>query len=241
MLHNGDGLCYYDLHKELVGMAINVAEPVSARSVGPVARVPQGPDGRLQGPAQGHRSQPQPRHGLGAHAGEKSSDRRIGLWAHLSETPTGFSLMLTDEDGNVAVPRCSSPTSQPPMPPRPKPACASNWAALCATVFAVHDIALQLSQPWFVPASVLNALRRDAVADLEANRARNFAACRARRRWSPCAPHPEDTPRSWATCSTTRPTTLRAPRREGDRAAYEAHEEEGEVSLMITCTACAFP
>lgn len=26
MLHNGDGLCYYDLHKELVGLAVNRAE-----------------------------------------------------------------------------------------------------------------------------------------------------------------------------------------------------------------------
>jgi hypothetical protein len=26
VLHNGDGLCYYDLQKELVGMAINRAE-----------------------------------------------------------------------------------------------------------------------------------------------------------------------------------------------------------------------
>src|SRR5450830_1205605 len=30
-LHNGDGLCYYDLQKELVGMAINRAELISAK------------------------------------------------------------------------------------------------------------------------------------------------------------------------------------------------------------------
>jgi hypothetical protein len=34
VLHNGDGLCYYDLHKELVGMAINRAEPVSRARAG---------------------------------------------------------------------------------------------------------------------------------------------------------------------------------------------------------------
>src|SRR3989344_23697 len=43
VLHNGDGLCYYDLHKELVGMAINVAEPVSARSVGQWRVYPKDP------------------------------------------------------------------------------------------------------------------------------------------------------------------------------------------------------
>lgn len=33
VLHNGDGLCYYDLHKELIGLAINRAEPVSPLAV----------------------------------------------------------------------------------------------------------------------------------------------------------------------------------------------------------------
>ena len=33
VLNNGDGLCYYDLHKELIGLAINRAEPVSPLAV----------------------------------------------------------------------------------------------------------------------------------------------------------------------------------------------------------------
>ena len=31
VLHNGDGLCYYDLQKELVGLAINRAEPIGKK------------------------------------------------------------------------------------------------------------------------------------------------------------------------------------------------------------------
>jgi hypothetical protein len=52
VLHNGDGLCYYDLQKELVGLQINRAEPINAQAR-PLARVPEGPDGRPQGPAPG--------------------------------------------------------------------------------------------------------------------------------------------------------------------------------------------
>ena len=32
-LHNGDGLCYYDLQKELVGLQINRAEATGAKGV----------------------------------------------------------------------------------------------------------------------------------------------------------------------------------------------------------------
>jgi hypothetical protein len=100
----------------------------------------------------------------------------------------------------------------------------------------VHDIALHLSQPWFVPASVLNALRRDAVAALEAAR-----AARAWRRLprampvEPPAPYPEDTLTYLANVFNHKARDFYA--KHGVKviaAAYEAHEEEGEVSLMIT-------
>ena len=39
-LHNGDGLCYFDLQKELVGVAINRAEPLAPRSAGAFLPLP---------------------------------------------------------------------------------------------------------------------------------------------------------------------------------------------------------
>ena len=166
---------------------------------------------------------------------KKSSDRRIGLWAHLSETPTGFSLMLTDEDGNVG----SADVQQPHQPStdaaKAEASLREQLGRFGATMFAVHDIALQLSQPWFVPASVLNALRRDAVADLEANRARNFARLPRAIPVEPPVPYPEDTLSFLGNVFNHKAHDFYV--RHGVKvidAAYEAHEEEGEVSLMIT-------
>ena len=52
VLHNGDGLCYYDLQKELVGLAINRASASAPRRNS--WRVwPKDPMARFEGPAQG--------------------------------------------------------------------------------------------------------------------------------------------------------------------------------------------
>lgn len=116
--------------------------------------------------------------------------------------------MLTDEDGNVG----SADVQQPHQPAtdatKAEASLREQLGRFGATVFAVHDIALQLSQPWFVPASVLNALRRDAVADLEANRARNFARLPRATPVEPLCPTLRTRSPSWAMCSTIRPTTF---------------------------------
>jgi putative protease len=55
-----------------------------------------------------------------------------------------------------------------------------------------HHIKLNLSQPWFVPASTLNTLRRDAVAALEAARAATFTRPPRALPVAPPAPYPDD-------------------------------------------------
>ena len=104
-----------------------------------------------------------------------------------------------------------------------------------ATIFAVHDISLSLAQPWFVPASVLNALRRDAVAALEAARTSGLQRLPRAQPVEPPAPYPEDTLSYLANVFNHKARDFYA--NHGVRvidAAYESHEEEGEVSLMIT-------
>jgi 23S rRNA 5-hydroxycytidine C2501 synthase len=166
---------------------------------------------------------------------KKSSDRRIGLWAHLSETPAGFSLMLTDEDGNVGSAEVQHAHQSATDPAKAEASLREQLGRFGTTIFAVHDIALQLSKPWFVPASVLNALRRDALADLEACRARNFARLQRAAPVEPPVPYPEDTLSFLGNVFNQKAHDFYV--RHGVKvidAAYEAHEEEGEVSLMIT-------
>ncbi|MBP8138872.1 MAG: U32 family peptidase, partial [Alicycliphilus sp.] len=94
MLHNGDGLCYYDLQKELVGVHINRAESVSAKKgiwrVFPKNDMAEFKDLRKGLEINRNRDMDWVRT-----LEKKSSDRRIGLWAALTETADGFALTLT--------------------------------------------------------------------------------------------------------------------------------------------------
>jgi putative protease len=94
---------------------------------------------------------------------KKSSDRRIGVWLALDETEHGMALILTDEDGNTA-------RVQRAMQHQLSNDSALSSESLCEqlrrmgnTIFQALEVSLNFSQPWFVPASALNAMRREAV------------------------------------------------------------------------------
>ncbi|MFZ3124869.1 MAG: U32 family peptidase [Acidovorax sp.] len=239
VLHNGDGLCYHDLHKELVGMAINRAEPVSARSPTELItqwRVyPKDPMEGLKDLRKGTEINRNRDMDWVRTLEKKSSDRRIGLWAHLAETPGGFALTLTDEDGHTGSAQVQHAHQPATDTAKAEASLREQLGRFGASIFAVHDIALQLSQPWFMPASVLNALRRDALAGLEENRAHNFVRLPRATPVEPPVPYPEDTLSFLGNVFNHKAHAFYV--RHGVKviaAAYEAHEEEGEVSLMIT-------
>jgi putative protease len=166
---------------------------------------------------------------------KKSSDRRIGLWAHLAETPGGFVLTLTDEDGHTGSAQVQQAHQSATDAAKAEASLREQLGRFGASIFAVHAIALQLSEPWFVPASVLNALRRDALADLQENRAHNFVRLPRATPVEPPVPYPEDTLSFLGNVFNHKAHDFYG--RHGVKviaAAYEAHEEEGEVSLMIT-------
>jgi putative protease len=97
------------------------------------------------------------------------------------------------------------------------------------------DVSLQLQQPWFVPASSINALRREVIDKLEAAR---VAAWQRPERKAPVEPpvlYPEQSLSYLANVYNAKARQFYE--KHGVKliaAAYEAHEEDGEVSLMIT-------
>ena len=235
VLHNGDGLCYYDLHKDLVGLAINVAEPVSARSLTQWRVYPKDPMEGFKDLRKGTEINRNRDMDWVRTLEKKSSDRRIGLWAQLGETHNGFALTLTDEDGHTGSAQVKHAHQSATDAAKAEASLREQLGRFGASIFAVHDIALQLSQPWFVPASVLNALRRDALAHLEARRANGFVRLQRATPVEPPAPYPVDTLSFLGNVFNHKAHDFYA--RHGVKvidATYEAHEEEGEVSLMIT-------
>ncbi len=99
----------------------------------------------------------------------------------------------------------------------------------------LNAITINWTQPWFVPSSLANKLRRDAVEKLEA--ARLNACVRPPRKAAvePPATYPEETLSYLANVYNAAARAFYA--KHGVKlveAAYEAHKEAGDVSLMIT-------
>ncbi|MCW5670656.1 MAG: U32 family peptidase [Hydrogenophaga sp.] len=233
VVHNGDGLCYLDLHKELVGLQINRAEPA-----GRPGRWRVFPKDAIEGLRHLKRGTVVNRNrdmDWVRALEKKSADRRIGVWMRLDETAEGLTLTVTDEDGH-----CAAATLPGALEPAKDAALAEarlreGLARLGETVFAPIEISLQLSQPWFVPASLINPLRRDAIAALEAARASAWQRLPRATPVEPPVSYPEDTLTYLANVFNHKARDFYA--RHGVKviaSAYESHEEEGEVSLMIT-------
>ena len=236
-LHNGDGLCYYDLQKELVGLAINTAERTRKEKVWRV--VPKDPMAGFKDLRAGTEVNRNRDMDWVRTLEKHSSERRIHLWAELSETPGGLALTLTDEDGCSAIAEIHTPKEPAKDAAHASAHLRSQLSRFGNTEFALPDphrhISLNLTQPWFVPASALNTLRRDAVQRLQQARALAYVRPSRATPLPVPAAYPEDTLSYLANVYNHKARDFYA--RHGVKliaAAYESHEEAGEVSLMIT-------
>ncbi|GAB3489469.1 U32 family peptidase [Curvibacter fontanus] len=235
VLHNGDGLCYYDLQKELVGLAINRAEPAGPMSVDQWRVYPKDPIAGFKDLRKGTELNRNRDMNWVRMLEKNSSERRIGVWVRLEESPAGYSLLLTDEDGHTGQASVATAKAPAQNPAQAETMLREQLNRFGATLFDPFDITLALSQPWFIPASTLNTLRRDAVAALEAARLAAYERPPRARPVEPPAPYPEDTLSYLANVFNEKARAFYA--KHGVKviaAAYESHEEQGEVSLMIT-------
>jgi putative protease len=232
VLNNGDGLCYYTLQKDLAGLAINRAEKQGAGVWRVFPKDPMASFKDLRAGTLVNRNRDMNWIRL---LDKPSSERRIGVWLRLDETAAGFSLTLTDEDGHSATVEAAHAKETAKDAGKAEATLREHLGKLGTTPFAAMGIALELSQPWFVPASFLNALRRDAVAALEVARAEAYQRPPRAQPVEPPASYPEDTLSYLANVYNHKARDFYA--KHGVQiiaAAYESHEETGEVSLMIT-------
>jgi len=240
-LHNGDGLCYYDLQKELIGLAINRAELISAKKarwrVFPKDALSTLKDLRAGVEVNRNRDV----HWL-RQLDKKSSDRRIGLWAHLQVLPEDVQLTLTDEDGHSATVQQPFAATQR-QPALDEDAAVAQINSQLSRLGTTNFIAISTEITWargrfsaiVIPSSLLNTLRRDGVAQLEAARAAGFTRLPRAQPVVPPAPYPDDSLSYLANVFNQAARSFYA--KHGVKViapAYEAVQELGEVSLMIT-------
>ena len=233
-LNNGDGLTWWDLQQELCGVQVNVARPLD--EAGRQWRVfPNEPMAQLKD-LRKHTALYRNRDiAWDRQLDRKSSERRIAVDLHFAETADGFTLALTDEDGHQASAAITQAHQPAQQPERAEATLREHLGKLGATIFEARRITLDITQAWFLPAGAVNALRRDAVAALEAAREAARERLPRGKPVAPPVPYPDDTLTYLANVYNHKARDFYA--RHGVKvigAAYESHEELGEASLMIT-------
>jgi 23S rRNA 5-hydroxycytidine C2501 synthase len=229
-LANGDGLSWLHKRRAVGTQANNVAKLEEGRW-----RIwPNDPPAKLSGLKVGANLNRNRDQAWEQVLSKDSAERRIAVAVLLAETPDGFALTLTDSDG-IAATATLAIEKQLANKPGAADSLREQIGRLGGTDFFLNGFRTEWTQPWFIPNSAANALRRNAVAALEAARA---AACRRplrRPTVEPPTPCPEDTLSYLANVYNAAARHFYA--KHGVKlidAAYEAHEETGQVSLMIT-------
>ena len=239
VLNNGDALTWVDLQGDLQGVPVNVAKGLGGRVWRVTPNLHSFPPGTpitalkgLRRDAEISRNRDMAWERLLA---QKSAERLIPVDLSFSETSVGFALMLTDDEGHLGHAEVAHAHEAPKDAARAETDLRDKLTRMGGTLFEAREVHLGWREPRFVPASLANALRREAVASLEAARADAWRPWPRAQPVEPPVPYPEDTLSYLANVYNRQAAAFYA--RHGVKvieAAYESHEELGEVSLMIT-------
>ncbi len=229
-LANSDGLNY--LHqREVIGLQANVVE-----HKGKVWRVfPNEPIASLKGLRTGLAISRNRDHAWEHALTRKSAERRIGVRAVFTENAEGFLLILQDEDNVTATAYARSDKQAAQHPLEAETGLREQLSRFGNSDFELIDLTVDWMQPWFVPSSLAKGLRREAVEKLEAARLKACTRPPRKPAVEPPAKYPEETLSFLANVYNSAANAFYA--KHGVKlveAAYEAHKEAGEVSLMIT-------
>ena len=233
-IHNADGLTWYTPKGELTGLRVNRAE-ANAGGEG-IDRVfpsdPLPPD--LVPGTSVFRNHD---HEFERALEKKSAERRIRVDARLhADAKTGsLALTLIDEDGVSATATLATAVEPAQNAERAQATLREHIAKLGNTLFTLGELVIKLPFVPFLPASQLNALRRDAVEHLEAARQKAYVRPLRALAVEPPAPYPQDALSYLANVLNDKARAFYA--RHGVTlidAAYEDNKETNDVSLMIT-------
>jgi len=223
-LHNGDGVCFFDVHKELVGLRVNTVDgkklypnemPVDIRNNMTVYRNRDHAFMRL--------------------LEKDSATRKIALQLIFAETSNGFTLSVTDETGLSTTVQTIAEKQRADNIEKAETSLRDNLSKLGSTDFTATEVYIQTTQAWFIPASVVNNLRRDAIEQLQKVRQAAYLRPPLKPAAVPAAIFPEDTLSYLANVYNQKARTFYE--KHGVKliaSAYEANKELGEVPLMIT-------
>jgi 23S rRNA 5-hydroxycytidine C2501 synthase len=229
VLHNGDGVCFFDVHKELVGLRVNTVQALDKYTQ---RLFPNEMPADIRNNTQLYRNRD---HAFMRLLEKDSATRKIALDAVLYETRDGFALTLTDEQGFSATAQCDAEKQPANDAEKAAASLRENLSKLGNTDFVAQQISLELTQAWFLPASVVNQLRREAIEELQAIRTLGYERPALRKAAEPPAIYPQDSLSYLANVYNQKARDFY--HKHGVKliaSAYEANEELDEVPVMIT-------
>ncbi len=223
-LHNGDGVCFFDVHKELVGLRVNTVE---GKRLYP-NEMPTGITRNMTI----YRNRD---HAFMRLLEKDSAQRKIAVTMNFYETANGFALTVTDENGFSATATCEAEKQSAQNLEKAETSLRENLSKLGGSDFSTQGIEISTTQTWFIPASIINNLRRDAIEQLQQTRDLGYQRPPRREAAQPPAIFPEDTLSYLANVYNKKARQFYE--KHGVKmiaAAYEANKELDEVPLMIT-------
>lgn len=166
---NGDGLCYFDADGRMQGFLVN---DVQGRTIRPN----QMPDIKVGTILWRNQDQQFERQLQG-----RSAERRIGVRIKFDLVENGFSLEVEDEDGIGAVVEERAEYIPADNPLRATENIQRQLAKLGDTPFYAIEVRDDTEGCCFLPASILNGMRREAVEELKVKRIAHFRPADSRR------------------------------------------------------------
>lgn len=154
LLHNGDGLCFFDHQDTLVGLRVNRVEGSRVFPKDGLARL------RLSVGTEIYRNSDT---AFNAQLEQSHDCRSIGLRLLLSETETGLQLVVEDEDGLCSSLKMAVAKERTTKPGSIAAVARKQLHKSGGTVFRVEEVQVELRDDLFVPAAVFNELRRLAL------------------------------------------------------------------------------
>ena len=228
-LHNGDGVCFFDVHKELVGLRVNTVQVINKQ----VQRLyPNEMPADVRNNTLIYRNRD---HAFMRLLEKDSANRKIGVSMTLYETRDGFALTVADEQDLSATIQITADKQAANDPAKAETSLKEHLTKLGNTDFIAKSVNLETTQMWFIPASIVNSLRRDAIEQLTHIRETAYQRPNRRHAAEPPAVYPEDSLSYLANVYNQKARDFY--HKHGVKLiakAYEANEELGEVPLMIT-------
>jgi putative protease len=157
-LHNGDGLTFFNAEGQLQGTNIN---RVDGKTVFPA---------KMDGLEVGLELFRNHDHVFLSQLEKSRNERRIGVWAVLAETETGYRLAFRDADGVEAGAELQLPKAAAQKPEAALATLEKQIGKLGESEFALQGLRVSVEPVPFLPVGALNDLRRAALAALTAAR-----------------------------------------------------------------------